>query len=380
MTTEVKPTQDAIPPVLLVVANLITTAQQRDCEIAVRGLLEGRETEINQHTVVALSDFLEMLYEAETGEALMAFLCHARNRLTVEMTELPDSEQESLRQHHSFLTDNHLPKTHDSIVYPKRRQPEGGLLIGEGYSLMEWLISYLLPETPTGRLKKKWGAVIKAVNGEDDAYVYDRLRELRGLATTAPKAEQPKQDDITAQWFEQYNPEWDEGGFNTGEYVHRILLERDRAKTPQDFERSMVALAIATLLESKETPEPLCREIADAVIDMHDRAKIGDVLDPHNVREQFPLVLDALAADEPDEEMSESDKRTQNALQLGEHIAAILENPETPTALYNEIADVFTDLQNDTATVADDVRRCWSRVAAKLVASKSNPQEVATDE
>ena len=62
-----------------------------------------------------------------------------------------------------------------------------------------------------------------------------------------------------------------------------------------------------------------------------------------------------------------ADERLNNAMRLGEHIAAILDNPETPGEMYNALVDKVLDLINSTQ-VADEVRLNWPRIVERLLA------------
>jgi hypothetical protein len=65
-----------------------------------------------------------------------------------------------------------------------------------------------------------------------------------------------------------------------------------------------------------------------------------------------------------------SDARRRNVMELGEHLCAILENPETPVAIHNEIADALNDLGNDASMgIAADARRNWPHIAEYLLSN-----------
>jgi hypothetical protein len=63
------------------------------------------------------------------------------------------------------------------------------------------------------------------------------------------------------------------------------------------------------------------------------------------------------------------DQRLDNIMRLGEHLAAILENPETPSAIHDDIAEAMNDLVNEASPgIAADARSNWSRIAEMLLA------------
>ena len=63
-----------------------------------------------------------------------------------------------------------------------------------------------------------------------------------------------------------------------------------------------------------------------------------------------------------------SDERRRNVMELGEHLIAILENPETPVAIHNDLADAMNDLINDASPgIAGDARRNWPQIAERLL-------------
>jgi hypothetical protein len=62
-------------------------------------------------------------------------------------------------------------------------------------------------------------------------------------------------------------------------------------------------------------------------------------------------------------------QRLDNIMRLGEHLAAILENPETPSTIHDDIADAMNDLVNEASPgIAADARSNWSRIAEMLLA------------
>lgn len=66
---------------------------------------------------------------------------------------------------------------------------------------------------------------------------------------------------------------------------------------------------------------------------------------------------------------TQDDQRRDNAMQLGEHLAAILENPETPADIHDRLADAMHELIDDTSPgVGGDIRQNWNRIAEKLLA------------
>lgn len=69
-----------------------------------------------------------------------------------------------------------------------------------------------------------------------------------------------------------------------------------------------------------------------------------------------------------------SDERVENVMRLGEQLAAILENPETPVDLYNELVDTISDLETATDPGnAVRLRENWPRIAEHLL-SKPSPR------
>lgn len=77
----------------------------------------------------------------------------------------------------------------------------------------------------------------------------------------------------------------------------------------------------------------------------------------------------------PKNQDASSNKRFDNIMRLGKHLAAILENPETPVAIHNGITDEMNDLINRTSPgIAADVRLNWPRIAEHLL-SQSSPED-----
>ena len=66
-----------------------------------------------------------------------------------------------------------------------------------------------------------------------------------------------------------------------------------------------------------------------------------------------------------------AETRRQQIDRVGELLAELLENPMTPVAIFNDIADTITELTLESQkTAAADTRKDWPQIAEFLLSTK----------
>jgi hypothetical protein len=146
------------------------------------------------------------------------------------------------------------------------------------------------------------------------------------------------------------------------QYCELIAALLDNPLTDRDSRLSDAAL---------ETAQDLLLEL--------NRDAMADAL-RFNKAQLVAIILNSKPDDQTEAAAPDS-HRFYNALQLGEHLAAFIENPETPADMQNYLADAASDLLDDaSATIAGKVREKWTSIAMKLVADESSQEGVTADE
>jgi hypothetical protein len=266
----------------------------------------------------ALSELLDDISSAVGNGYLPGLLWYVRLRVLMNVSRLDPEAQRYLTTEllsegalAAGLMDHWFPRVEDEPTPTPDMEAiaEGGGM--EACALLDWLLTYLLRDPDKGHDKEddiitqKTSAVLSALNADDESpeflFLLGRLRKL--FAAMVGQIQQPQDGEeskgisLMSVWFEKYKREWG-SNYKTGEYLQHVLSARDEAADAQAFERDMVGISVAHLLESDETPGDLRRALADYPLDVLDKARLHDPLDPNEVREVFSVALDRLAGDD----------------------------------------------------------------------------------
>lgn len=156
--------------------------------------------------------------------------------------------------------------------------------------------------------------------------------------------------------------------------AHKVAVEIDNLIELLFLRSEAYALALELYggryeIKGGGTPAEILRGVIAEKID-----KQGQTAGADGEDEARPVSQPVRAKPQPEPEASKptphaSDLRRDNVMRLGEHLAAILENPETPVKLHDDIADMLNDLTNESSPgFADDARLHWDRIAEMLLA------------
>jgi len=122
---------------------------------------------------------------------------------------------------------------------------------------------------------------------------------LQRVATVISTPNKSEVVEVMAGLFEKYKNESE-----VSVHLSNILNWREMTQGGQEFERQLVAGAVAQILQSPETPEALREVVGRCIGELHSQVELFDLTEPEQVREFFSDVIAGLAKGSQPEQAS----------------------------------------------------------------------------